>query len=220
MKETQAPSLRFWQAKNDASKTAWWLFYWTVRNSVAMRDDSWDAGLMLETINTFSRKRWFLSTICPRAEKLGSGRCCTASGDSSDRVWYVRLQNKELMKELRDRVSEPWWQPLENPALSDILIFWEDQIWPQGMHSIHYTNISRQMEASSNQVTMEGPLQPPDIFWDTRKGSSGGCCSTKRLWGDLNASCFLSLALIWTLIRNKGRNPEIPGDWGARLYKK
>lgn len=42
----------------------------------------------------------------------------------------------------------------------------------------------------------------------------------QKVSGALNASCFLSLALIYILIRNKGCNPEIPGDCSARLYKK
>lgn len=76
---------------------------------------------------------------------------------------------------------------------------------------MHYTNISLQMEESSNQVTMEGTLQPHDTFWDKRKDGSEGCYIMKSLGGS-NASCFLSLALIYILIRNKGCNPEIPGD--------
>lgn len=67
---------------------------------------------------------------------------------------------------------------------------------------MHYTNISLQMEESSNQVTMEGTLQPHDTFRDKRKDGREGCYTTKSL-GSSKCFCFLSLALIYILIRNK-----------------
>lgn len=133
-----------------------------------------------------------------------AGRCFTASGDSSGQAWYVRLlknYSRSYFKAGNRDTDNGHLRTLFSQTFS--LLRGSDLAAGNSQHALHTPIYSLQVEESSNQVTMEGILQPPDIFGDMRKDGREGCCSKKCLWGALNASCFLSLVLIQILIRNK-----------------